>query len=109
MEHEHLAALGAADVNALAALFKKIGKYDAEKKAIAVEAKAFEDKRDNARIAASKSSERSQQMGLAITIFQISIAMGGVCLVVKKRWLWGASLLFGTLAAIQMVKVLLVS
>ena len=109
LEHEHLTALRDADANALAALFKKIGEYDAEKKAIAVVAKAFEDKRDNARIAASKSSERSQQMGLAITIFQISIAMGGVCLVVKKRWLWGASLLFGTLAAIQMVKVLLVS
>jgi len=46
-------------------------------------------------------------MGLATTIFQTAIAMGGVCLVVKKRWLWGASLTLGALAALQRAKVLL--
>jgi hypothetical protein len=46
-------------------------------------------------------------MGLATTIFQIAIALGGVCLVVKKRWLWYFSLIAGCLAAAQMARVLL--
>jgi hypothetical protein len=45
-------------------------------------------------------------MGLATTVFQIAIALGGMCLVVKKRWLWSASLLAGAAAGVQMAKVL---
>jgi hypothetical protein len=44
-------------------------------------------------------------MGLATSIFQIAIALGGITLVVKKRWLWYASLLVGAVATLQMVKV----
>jgi hypothetical protein len=107
LEREHLTSLGDTDQKTIASLSAKVSKYDAEKKSIAAEAKAFEDKRNDARVAATKSSERGQKMGLAITIFQISIAMGGVCLVVKKRWLWASSLLLGTLALAQMLMVLL--
>jgi len=42
-------------------------------------------------------------MGLSISIFQISIALGSICLVVKKRPLWYLSLLLGALAAAQMI------
>ncbi len=107
LEHDRLTNAGTGEAKELAALSAKVAKYDGEKKEISAEAKAFEIKRNEARDLATKASDLSRGMGLATTIFQIAIAMGGVCLVVKKRWLWGASLLLGGLAAFQMAKVLL--
>ena len=107
LELEHLRSLGEVEPKTMAVFSAKIAKYDGEKKTLAAEARAFEDNRNVARAAATKSSDRGQQMGLAITIFQVAIAMGGVCLVVKKRWLWGASLFLGALAAIQMIRAML--
>lgn len=107
LERDRLVSAGEDDEDTLTGLFTKIAKYDAEKKEISTEAKAFEAKRNTARSLATKASEQGRQMGLATTIFQIAIAMGGICLVVKKRWLWGASLLLGAVAAVQMLKVLL--
>jgi len=107
LERDRLTNAGAADAKELASLSAKIAKYDGDKKESSADAKAFEAKRDQARELATKASELGRNMGLATTIFQIAIAMGGVCLVVKKRWLWGASLTLGTLAALQMAKVLL--
>ena len=109
LERDRLANAGAADAKELASLSAKVAKYDGEKKGIGSDAKAFEAKRDAARDLATKASDLGRNMGLATTIFQIAIAMGGVCLVVKKRWLWGASLTLGALAALQMAKVLLVA
>ena len=43
---------------------------------------------------------------MATSIFQIAIALGGITLVVKKRWIWGVSMLTGLLAVAQMIKVL---
>lgn len=91
----------------LAGLTAKVERYEREKKEIMAEAKAFEAKRDTARTQATYVSECSREMGLATTVFQIAIALGGVCLVMKKRWLWHVSVGVGTLAALQMFKVLL--
>jgi len=44
-------------------------------------------------------------MGLAVSIFQISIAMGSICLVTKKKWLWYVSLLLAAAATVQMLVV----
>ena len=107
LERDRLVSAGEDDEDTLTGLFTKIAKYDTEKKDISNEAKAFEAKRNTARALATKASEQGRQMGLATTIFQIAIAMGGICLVVKKRWLWGASLLLGAVAAAQMMRVLL--
>ena len=49
----------------------------------------------------------AREMGLATTFFQIAIALGGVCLVVKKQWLWYVSMSVGVLATLQMAKVFL--
>jgi len=64
-------------------------------------------KRDTARALATAAADLGRELGLATTLFQIAIALGGVCLVVKKRWLWYASLALGALAAVQPLKVLL--
>ena len=46
------------------------------------------------------------QMGLAATLFQVGIAVGGVCLVMKKKELWYISLSLAALATLQMIRVL---
>jgi hypothetical protein len=91
----------------LAGITAKADRYEAEKKDIAKEAKSFESKRDVARELAASAAERSRAMGLATTLFQIAIALGGVCLVVKKRWLWYFSLGVGAVATVQMFKIFL--
>jgi hypothetical protein len=45
-------------------------------------------------------------MGLAITLYQIAIALGAMCLIVKKKPLWIASSLLGAAATVQMIYVL---
>jgi len=50
-------------------------------------------------------SQRGSGMGLAVSISQISIAMGSICLVVKKKPLWYLSLLLAGLAAAEMARV----
>ena len=109
IERDRLSGQSDADPKIVAMLAAKVAKYDGEKKTIAAEAKAFEEKRNEARATAAQTSSRSQGMGLAITIFQVAIAMGGMCLVVKKRWMWVVSLLLGSAATAQMIKVLIVS
>jgi hypothetical protein len=47
-------------------------------------------------------------MGLAITLFQVAIALGAMCLIVKKKPLWFASMILALLAVAQMVYVLYV-
>ena len=91
----------------LAGLTAKVDRYDSEKKAITKEAHAFEAKRNTARALATYSADCGREMGLSTTFFQIAIALGGVCLVVKKRWLWYVSMGIGALASVQMLKVLL--
>lgn len=105
-ERDRLNATGAADAKALAAVTARVERYEKEKQAIAAEAQKFEARRDQARAAATHTADGSREMGLATTVFQISIALGGITLVMKKRWLWFCSLLAGALAAIQMACVL---
>ena len=107
-ERDFFVSTGSAeDVKKLAALDAKVKKYDDEKTQINTDAKALEAKRDDARTVADHSAERSSNMGRATQLFQIAIAFGGMCLVVKKRWLWALSLATGALATVQMALVLL--
>ena len=83
----------------------KIAKYEQDKNQIQADAKKLEEQRDQARQAAVISSQLGSRMGLAVSIFQISIAMGSICLVMKKKPLWYLSLLLAGLAAAEMVRV----
>src|SRR3989475_124519 len=83
----------------------KIAKYEQDKNQIQADAKKLEEQRDQARQAAVISSQLGSRMGLAVSIFQISIAMGSICLVVKKKPLWYLSLLFAGLAAAEVFRV----
>ncbi|HEX3797302.1 MAG TPA: DUF4337 family protein [Verrucomicrobiae bacterium] len=54
---------------------------------------------------ARNSSAHGGRMGNVTSIFQISIAMGSICLVAKKKWLWYVSLALAAIATGQMVMV----
>lgn len=105
-ERDQLNAVGNADPKLLGALSAKIERYEKERKEISASAKEFESKREASRDAADKSAVKGRELGLATSVFQIAIALGGVTLVVKRRWLWYTSLLAGALATLQMVRVL---
>jgi hypothetical protein len=83
----------------------KITDYDNRKKDSRKKAEDLEKLRDDARATATDSSKHGGGMGFAVAIFQISIAMGSICLVTKKKWLWYVSLLLAALATAQMVMV----
>jgi len=44
-------------------------------------------------------------MGLAVSIFQISIALGSICVVAKRKWLWYVSLALAAAGTVKMVLV----
>jgi len=90
----------------LAELQGKAKRYDGEKKDVMKDATAFEAKRDTARKTAEQAARLGSSLGLASQLFQIAVAIGGVCLIMKKRWLWAVSLSLSGLALVQMIRVL---
>ena len=106
IELDHLSAAPAPDAAEVAKLKAKVDKYDKDKADITALAKKFETARDAARQTATIAAEHSRQMGLAITLFQIAIALGAMCLIVKKKPLWIVSTILGGLATAQMIYVL---
>ena len=106
IELDHLNAMPAPDAAAVAKMKAKVEKYEKDKADITTMAKKFEALREDARKSATVSAEHSKQMGLAITLFQIAIALGAMCLIVKKKPLWIVSTILGALAAAQMIYVL---
>jgi hypothetical protein len=93
----------------IAALQAKAKRYDSEKRDVMKDAQALEARRDASRNTAEHASFLGGKMSLASTLFQVAIAMGGVCLIVRKRWLWAMSLALGLLATLQMVRVMTMS
>jgi hypothetical protein len=96
---------GEHEAQALAAFNAKVTKYEAEKKEIKQKAEQLEKERDDSRAVATRASQHGGGMGLAIAIFQISIALASICMVTKKRPLWYVSLVLAALAAARMILV----
>jgi uncharacterized membrane protein len=96
---------GEHETQALVAFNAKVAKYEAEKKEIKQKAEQLEKERDDSRAVATRASRHGGGMGLAIAIFQISIALASICMVTKKRPLWYVSLALAALAAARMIVV----
>lgn len=79
----------------------KIEKYEKTKAEAKKNAEELEKKRDAARDVASLASRQGGEMGLAISLFSISIAIASICLVVKKKPLWYVSLILAAFATVQ--------
>lgn len=106
IELDHLNAAPTPDAAAVAKMKAKIDRYEKDKADITTLAKNYEAARDTARKTATSAAEHSKGMGLSITLFQIAIALGAMCLIVKKKPLWIVSLILAVLATIQMMDVL---
>jgi len=104
MEVDRLTEAGA-DGKIIQSYKSKVERYEKERKEISQKATDLEKKRDEARSLAVQASELGRKIGVASTLFQVAIAIGGVCLIVKKRWLWGVSLALSVLATAQFVYV----
>jgi Domain of unknown function (DUF4337) len=106
IELDHLNAAATPDAALVAKMKAKIDRYEKDKAEITALAKNYETARDAARKTATSAAEHSKGMGLSITLFQIAIALGAMCLIVKKKPLWIVSLILASLATIQMIDVL---
>lgn len=81
----------------------KVAKYDAEKKAIQQKAEALEQQRDLARKTADDAGAHGSGLGTAISIYQIAIALGSICLLTKRKPLWYLSLVLAALGTVKML------
>jgi hypothetical protein len=106
IEKDQLAAAQGSNSVAVLGVKARVDKYEKEKADISAKAKDFEGKRDTARGNALSAAERSKAMGYSLTTFQMSIAMGAMCLIVKKKPLWFVAMTLGSIAAGWMVYVL---
>jgi hypothetical protein len=106
IELDHLNTLAAPDAAAADKMKAKIEKYEKAKPDVTARAKGYEDDRDAARKTATSAAEHSKGMGYSITLFQIAIALGAMCLIVKKKPLWIVAMIFAALATVQMVHIL---
>lgn len=106
IEMDYLTAAPAPDAAAIAKMKAKLDQYTKDETDISDKAKQLEAARDDARKQAVDAAEHSRQMGVAITWYQIAIALGATCLIVKKKPLWIASTVMGLVATAQAVYVL---
>lgn len=106
LELDHANGAAAPNAGAVEKLKTKVEKYEKDKADITAGAKKFEAARDVARQTAASAADHSRRMGLSITIFQVAIALGAVCLIIKKKPLWIVACILGALATGGMIHVL---
>lgn len=83
----------------------KIAKYESDKAQIMKKAQDLEKERDTDRNSATRSGELGGKMGSAVSIYQVALALGSICLVTKKKPLWFLSMAVAALATIKMILV----
>jgi hypothetical protein len=88
-----------------AKLEAKIKQYDLEKADIKKLADGLEAEREVDRTNATYNARKGSWMGTSVSLFQISIAIGSICLLMKRKWLWFLSLALAAGATVWMVYV----
>jgi hypothetical protein len=83
----------------------KVAKYEKEKREIQAQAEDLERQRDIQRQAADGASRKGSDMGLAVSLLSIAMAMGSLCLLTKKKPLWYFALLMAGAALAEMIHV----
>jgi hypothetical protein len=86
-----------------AGLESTIKRYERERAEIKGKAESFEAVRNSYRRDAEDQTALGARFGLAAQAFQIALAIGGICLLAKKRWLWYLTMLVSALAAARLV------
>ena len=97
------------DEEGIKELKARVLRYDKEKAEIQAEAKKYEDARDSYRKDAERMTVLGGKFGQAAQAFQIALAVGGLCLLSKKRWLWFITLAVAAVAIYLLVVALAIS
>jgi hypothetical protein len=85
-----------------AALESIVKRYEQEKGEIKVKAEEYEAARNKYRKDSEEQTVLGGKFGLAAQTFQIALAIGGLCLLAKKRWLWFITLAVAALAVVRL-------
>jgi hypothetical protein len=85
-----------------AKLTANISRYTKEKADITIKAEGFEKARDGFRNDAAVQAALGAKYGLAAQTFQIALAIGGLCLLSKKKWMWFITLGVAVLALVRL-------
>jgi hypothetical protein len=88
----------------LAKIDAKIAKYGVEMEEAMKKAKKLEEAQQAAHDAADHSSAQGGVMGLAVSIYQIAIALASICLVMKRKELWYVSIGLSALGVLEMIQ-----
>jgi Domain of unknown function (DUF4337) len=86
-----------------AKLEANVKRYEKEKAEIKEQADGFEKKRDAFRKDAEEQTALGAKFAQAAQMFQMALAIGGLCLLAKKRWLWFVTLGAAALAIYKLV------
>jgi hypothetical protein len=86
-----------------ASLESTIRRYEKERGEIKEKAESFEAARNTFRKDAEDQTALGAKFGLAAQTFQIALAIGGLCLLAKKRWLWYLTMAVSALAVVRLV------
>jgi len=103
----NLRSLTKADDASVDELKKKTARYDKEKADIKATAEKFEGVRNIYRADAEKMAGLAARFGKAAQTFQIGLAIGGLCLLSKKKWLWFVTLGVAAIATYLLVMTIL--
>jgi hypothetical protein len=103
----NLRAVSNTDGASLDDLKKKISRYDKEKADIKAGAEKFEGLRNTFRSDAEQMAALAAKFGKSAQTFQIGLAVGGLCLLSKKKWLWYITLGVAAAATYLLVMTLL--
>jgi hypothetical protein len=82
----------------------KVARFEQEKAAIKREAERLEVERQHARDAANVWSARGSAMGLAVSVYQIAIAVASIAMLMKRKAFWYTALVLALAAAGQMLR-----
>ncbi len=85
-----------------ASLEATVKRYDQEKADIKEKAEQFEAARNSFRKDAELQTALGAKFGLAAQTFQMALAVGGICLLAKKRWLWFVTLAVAAFAIFRL-------
>lgn len=83
-----------------------VKRYDQEKAEIKAKAEGFEAARNGFRKDAEEQTVKGAKFGQAAQIFQMALAVGGLCLLAKRRWLWGVTLAVAVVGVVRLVMIL---
>lgn len=106
LELNLLEANHSTNVERMEKLKQNIARYEVEKKEIKSKAEAYEKARDGFRADSELQAAKGARFGLAAQTFQIALAIGGLCLLSKKRWLWYITLAAGAFAVLRLIAAL---